>query len=69
MNLADGYDPTTQLDCDDSLYREWMGFLKTLKALSPHDGNWTQWTLVERVQIGEDVSEKLDDVTFSLMAR
>ena len=62
MSPANGYDPTTQPRVDDDLCHEWVAFQVTLKALSPQGCNVSQATLVERIQIGEDVIGELDDV-------
>ena len=62
MSPANGYDPTTQPQVDDNLCHEWVAFQATLKALSPQGCNVSQSTLVERIQIGEDVIGELDQV-------
>ena len=61
MSLTDGHDPTAQPDLDGNLCPEWMAFRVSLKALSPEDGNASQYTLVERIQLGEDVLGELVD--------
>ena len=62
MNLADGLNPTTHPELDGNLCLEWMAFLEALKTLSPQGCHSNHWTLVERIQLGEDVFGDLDDV-------
>ena len=62
MNLADGLDPTPHPELDGNLRSEWIAFLETLKTLSPQDCESIHWTLVERIQLGEDVFGGLGDV-------